>query len=114
VRSGVVATHTDDSDFTATLTESRAVDGWFTNGVDQMDVRPECRALQSGACVDAINQPDPCLGRGTLAVAVSDTFEIVPGCDKTGGMCKTRFANKINFRGEDFLPGLAFLIGAGQ
>lgn len=39
-------------------------------------------------------------------IAVGDTFRIVAGCDKTSQMCKARFANIINFRGEPFLPGL--------
>lgn len=35
-----------------------------------------------------------------------DTFIIEPGCDKTSGLsgCK-KFANIVNFRGEEFIPG---------
>ena len=44
---------------------------------------------------------------------MGDTFEIMPGCDKTFAMCKARFANTINFRGENLLPGSDFLNGAG-
>ncbi len=114
VRSGVIATRTSDSDFTGTLTESRAVDGWFTNGVIKWT---------SGANVGLYNQVRvwtqstsriQIWGAARWPVAVADTFEIVPGCDKTFSMCKTRFASSINFRGENLLPGAAFLIGAGQ
>ncbi|RWN51380.1 MAG: DUF2163 domain-containing protein [Mesorhizobium sp.] len=114
VRSGVVATRTDDSDFTVTLTESRAVDGWFTGGVIKWT---------SGANAGLYNQVRAWTqstsrlrlwGAARWPVAVTDTFEIVPGCDKTFSMCKTRFFNSINFRAENLLPGLSFLIGAGQ
>lgn len=113
VRSGVVATHTDDSDFTGTLTEIRAVDGWFTNGVIKWT---------SGTNVGLYNQVRAWTqstsriqlwGAATWPVAIADTFEMVPGCDKTFAMCKARFSNTINFRGEHELPGAEFLIGAG-
>ncbi|RWO20653.1 DUF2163 domain-containing protein [Mesorhizobium sp.] len=114
VRSGVVATRTDDSDFTATLTESRAVDGWFTNGGVKWTT-----GANAGLCnqVRAWTQSTSRVriwGAARWPVAVADTFEIVPGCDKTFSMCKTRFSNSINFRAENLLPGLAFLIGGGQ
>ena len=38
-------------------------------------------------------------------VAINDTFNILPGCDKTQPTCKTVFANLLNFRGEPFIPG---------
>lgn len=39
-------------------------------------------------------------------IAVGDIFEVTPGCDKSLSMCKSRFNNVINFRGEPFIPGL--------
>lgn len=114
VRSGVVATHTDDSDFTATLTESRAVDGWFTNGVIKWTSGQNAGLYNQVRAWTQSTSRIQVWGATRWPVAVADTFEIVPGCDKTAAMCKARFSNKINFRGEDFLPGMAFLIGAGQ
>lgn len=115
VRSGVVATHTDDSDFTATLTESRAVDGWFANNGIIHFTSGENAGLsfhirswtQSTSRIQLWIAP-------RWPVAVGDTFEIMPGCNKTFPMCRDRFSNSINFRGEDKLPGQAFLNGAGQ
>jgi hypothetical protein len=113
VRSGVVATRTDDGDFTATLTESRAVNEWFTNGVLKWT---------SGLNIGTYNQVRKWTQSGShiqlwgtarWTVAVTDTFEITPGCDKTFSICKTRFSNSINFRGEHLLPGRDFLAGAG-
>jgi uncharacterized phage protein (TIGR02218 family) len=37
-------------------------------------------------------------------IEVDDTFHIDVGCDKTINMCRNRFANAINFRGEPFVP----------
>lgn len=38
-------------------------------------------------------------------IAVSDTFDIHPGCDKRGTTCETKFANLTAFGGELFIPG---------
>ncbi len=38
-------------------------------------------------------------------IVAGDTLEIAPGCDKTIGICETKFANAINFQGEPHVPG---------
>ena len=38
-------------------------------------------------------------------VAVSDTYSLTPGCDKTLSTCIARFSNAVNFRGEPHVPG---------
>lgn len=38
-------------------------------------------------------------------IAVSDTFDIVAGCDKLFKTCKAKFNNAINFRGFPHIPG---------
>lgn len=41
-----------------------------------------------------------------LTVAVGDTFNLYPGCDKTLATCRDRFDNVLNFRGFGvFTPG---------
>ena len=109
-----MATHTDDGDFTATLTESRAVDGWFTNGVVKWTSGQNIGLYNQVRAWTQSTSRIQIWGAARWPVAVNDTFEIVPGCDKTFTMCMDRFANSINFRGENLLPGLAFLIGAGK
>lgn len=42
---------------------------------------------------------------GYLPLA-GDTGTMSPGCNKTTAMCKDRYANLLNFRGEPYLPGL--------
>ena len=37
--------------------------------------------------------------------AIGDTFEIVTGCDKSFGTCRSKFGNALNFRGFPHLPG---------
>lgn len=41
----------------------------------------------------------------TNDIAVADTFEIFPGCDKSLTDCSVFFDNIINFRGEPHVPG---------
>lgn len=51
------------------------------------------------------------------AIAVGDTFTIVPGCNKIGrlGHCKLIYNNYINFRGFEDIPGQAkILLTGGQ
>ena len=40
-----------------------------------------------------------------LAIAVGDTVQITPGCDKSFGTCQAKFANSVNFQGFPHLPG---------
>ncbi|TIO62937.1 DUF2163 domain-containing protein [Mesorhizobium sp.] len=113
VRSGVVATRTDDSDFTATLTESRAVDGWFTSGTIKWTSGLNAGLYNQVRVYTGASKRIQLWGTARWTVAVNDTFEIVPGCDKTFAMCLARFLNTINFRGEHLMPGRDFLAGAG-
>jgi uncharacterized phage protein (TIGR02218 family) len=38
-------------------------------------------------------------------IVADDEFTITVGCDKTATVCKVKFANKVNFRGFDKIPG---------
>lgn len=37
--------------------------------------------------------------------SVGDTVTLWPGCDKSLATCKAKFNNRLNFRGEPYLPG---------
>jgi uncharacterized phage protein (TIGR02218 family) len=39
------------------------------------------------------------------AIAIGDSVELVAGCDKSAGTCRTKFANIVNFRGFPHMPG---------
>jgi hypothetical protein len=113
VKAGEVVATSDDTDFTATITESRAVDDWFANGGfvhwvtgDNAGLTNTVRKFTaSGTRIQLWDSP-------YYAVVAGDEFEIMPGCNKTLEMCRDRFANSINFRGEKDLPGVDFLKGA--
>lgn len=36
---------------------------------------------------------------------ISDEYSLVPGCSKALAMCRDRYSNAQNFRGEPFIPG---------
>ncbi len=40
------------------------------------------------------------------AVAATDTFKAIAGCDKTFNSCFSKFSNAVNFRGEPYVPGM--------
>lgn len=40
-----------------------------------------------------------------LPIVAGDAVEIMPGCDKSFGACKDKFANILNFQGFPHLPG---------
>lgn len=113
VRSGTVATRTSDGDFTGTLTESRAVDGWFTNGVIKWTSGLNAGTYNQVRAYTSATKRIQIWGAARWPVAVNDTFEITPGCDKTFAMCLGKFLNSINHRAEALLPGRDFLAGAG-
>ena len=43
------------------------------------------------------------------AMAASDTFVVVVGCDKQFATCRARFANAVNYRGFPHMPGNDFI-----
>lgn len=43
------------------------------------------------------------------AIAVSDTFAIYAGCDKTFETCKSKFSNGDNYRGCPHIPGSEYM-----
>lgn len=44
------------------------------------------------------------------AIAVGNTYSMIPGCDKRLNTCGTKFLNVVNFRGEPHLPGIDALL----
>jgi len=39
-----------------------------------------------------------------LGISVGDTFEVFPGCDKSGTTCNDKFSNYENFLGFEYIP----------
>jgi len=44
------------------------------------------------------------------AIAVGDTYEVVPGCDKRFATCRKRFDNGVNYGGFPYLPGIGKIL----
>lgn len=44
-----------------------------------------------------------------FAVAVSDTFSVVAGCNKFITTCHSKFANTVNFQGFNLIPGSDYI-----
>jgi hypothetical protein len=109
MRAGTVATVTNNRLFTVTLTETRAVDGWFKDGTltwetgSNAGLSMEVKEwTQTGATIELfLAMP--------FDVQVGDLFSVYAGCDKTPiegvNGCKIKFDNLLNFRGEEWVPG---------
>ena len=107
-RDAVVASITDRSTFTITVTETRAVDDWFTGGV---------LVFESGANNGHVIEIRSWIAPGSPAsqltiflplpfdAVIGDTLRLYPGCDKQQATCTAKFNNILNFRGEPYIPG---------
>jgi uncharacterized phage protein (TIGR02218 family) len=73
----------------------------FTSGDNEYSVRT-VKSYIGGMLEGAstINLLTPLL----FTPGVGDTFDIIPGCDKTYATCGTNFSNTDNFRGCPFVP----------
>jgi hypothetical protein len=104
-RSGVVVSVVNRAVFAASITEPRAVDGWFAGGVLTWESGDNAgRSIEVKAWTQASGQIELFLPMG-YAIGVGDAFRIHPGCDKRLDTCIDRFANVLNFRGEPYVPG---------
>lgn len=81
--------------------------GWFERGRLEILDGP-------GAGLSAVVRVDRVLGTGRLielwqapgvAPVAGQRVRLVAGCDRTGGTCKSKFANFLNFRGFPHIPG---------
>jgi len=100
-----VTSVTDRSHFHATAFIFVTSDGYFQDGeltwIDGANVGLTFEVksfLQSGG-VFALQLPTP------FDIQVGDHFSVVPGCDKTKFTCLNKFANFVNFRGYEDMPG---------
>ena len=105
LRSGRVLTATDRRIFTATITETRAQDGWFQGGTvifvtgENAGVAMEVKKwTQTGGALELfLSVPG--------AITPGDEFLVYPGCDKSRISCAAIFANMDNFFGFPDIPG---------
>lgn len=113
VRSATVATVTSTGDFTLTISEARAVNGWFELGAIKWITGNNAATYNQVRVWTQSTSRVQTWSTAQKTVQVGDTLEIIPGCDKVFATCQTKFDNTINYRGERHLPGPDFLNGAG-
>ncbi len=109
-KAATVTSVTDARTFTIAVTEARAVDGWFVDGVVSFTSGANAgRSMEVKAWTQAtatvtlfLPMPGP--------ITIGDTLTLYPGCRKTPADCRDKFANIVNFRGEPFVPGLDGLL----
>ncbi len=67
----------------------------FTTGANAGEKRT-VKAFAGGVFAFALPWPQ--------AIAVGDQLVVVPGCSRSLSACTTKFANRLRFRGEPFIP----------
>lgn len=67
----------------------------FTSGLN-IGVKAGVRTQTGGTLVMVATLPN--------VVAVGDTFDVYPGCDKTFPTCQNKFNNTANWGGQQFIP----------
>ena len=108
IRYAQVDTVTNGYEFTLkNFTDARAVDGWFADGLLLFRSGPlegQIVEVRDWEEADSVVQ---------LFLSISpapeedDWVEIYPGCDRTVTMCRDKYDNVENFRGEPNVPGKA-------
>ncbi len=104
---GAVVSTLRDTIITVTLADT-PTDGFYSFGVIKFT-----SGNNSGINMEVLQQVAAGGGqyRLTLALAMpfpveaADEFDLVAGCQKTPEICKNKFNNIVNYRGELFVPG---------
>lgn len=79
-------------------------DGWFAGGQisftsgNNNGLSMEVKEYRSGQITLVMPMP--------FDLAVSDTYSMLAGCDKSFDTCIAKFSNAVNFRGEPHIPGI--------
>lgn len=95
--SAAVTAVTDQSVFTASAVPARAGGKLTWTSGENAGLSMEVKTI-AGSVV-TLNLPMP------FAIAITDTFDVYPGCDKNLSTCRGTFNNVVNFRGYPYIPG---------
>lgn len=99
-----IATSTSDATQITCNTNLTQADSYFDQGVVTFtsganeDFSRTVKSFAHAAGALAVILPWP------FPVAIGDTFEVAPGCDKTPATCAAKYSNLINFRAESYMP----------
>ncbi len=109
-KTATVTSVTDSKTFRISVTEPRAVDGWFRLGVVEWTSGDnDGRLMEVRSWTQATSEVVLFLGMPG-DIQVGDTLTIYPGCDKKFTTCRDKFDNLENFRGEPYVPGTDALL----
>lgn len=95
----------DNRTFNLTVSDSRAINDWFTQGAliyessQNSSKVHEIRDWTETNGVIVVFLPPP------YTALPGSKMRVYPGCDKRLTICVSKFANALNFRGEPFIPG---------
>ncbi|NSM56351.1 DUF2163 domain-containing protein [Wolbachia endosymbiont of Atemnus politus] len=78
------------------------IDGYYKHGV----VKFFDSAAFEGVVKEYKNKVVTLFTSPPYQIFAGDKYSILAGCDKTFSMCKNKFNNTVNFRGEPYIPGL--------
>jgi uncharacterized phage protein (TIGR02218 family) len=105
-----ISTVTDSTTIIMDSSLSSFVDGWFEAGVviwqdgtNAGVVREVLSWVQSTRTLTLFSPPP-------FTPTAGDTLHVQPGCDKKWATCRTKFSNRLNFRGEPTVPGAKTLL----
>lgn len=77
---------------------------WLSGANDASDVDILTSSFTGGVAQIGLRLPMP------NAITVGDRLEVTSGCDKRYDTCRLKFNNRLNFRGEPFVPGVDSLL----
>lgn len=110
--SGTITSVTDQYRF-ADSARTEAVD-WFAYGAIRFTSGPnaslkplEVKAFTAGGAIQTHEA-------FFYLPAVGDAYEMIPGCRKDGAPCKDKYANKINFGGQEHVPSPSQYASVGR
>lgn len=109
-KTATVASVISDLAFTITVTEPRAVDGWFRLGVVTWTSGDNNgRLAEIKTWTESSSRVDLFLPAAT-PIQVGDTLTLYPGCDGLIATCLAKFNNVLRHRGFPLMPGIDGLI----
>lgn len=77
---------------------------WLSGANDAVDIDILTSSYTNAIVQIGLRAPTP------KNVIVGDRLEVTSGCDKRFDTCRLRFNNRLNFRGEPFVPGVDSLL----
>lgn len=73
------------------------VNGWFINGLFEIDSRSRMIVWHEGNYIRLMNK--------IQGLKIGDSFDAYAGCNSSATMCQSaKFNNKINYGGQEFIP----------